>query len=204
MYIQVIANCKMTTKEYQNIIHLLIQTKLEDLEVKNEWTAFTGYRNHYSPRVDIAIGPFSVVTGQNQTQVYNQLVATEKIQLFIRKLYQIHIENIGLEVNNEITIPPFEDLIYKNQNARCFLAIEIENENSKKHIMGSLINAASLGRIGIGVAYTEKTMRTFIRIMNYLGFLRRVEKNTYDTTNFLIVSKNQMQNILTEINDNNG
>lgn len=194
----------MTPKEFQNIIHSLIQSRLEGLEVKNEWTAFTGYRNLYSPRVDIAVGPFSVVTGHNQTQVYNQLVATEKIQQFIRKLYQIHIENIGLEVNNEITIPPFEDLIYKNQNARCFLAIEIENENSKKHIMGSLINAASLGRIGIGVAYTEKTMRTFIRIMNYLGFLRRVEKNTYNTTNFLIASKDQMQNILTEINDNNG
>lgn len=194
----------MTTKEYQNIIYPLIQTKLEELEVKNEWTAFTGYRNQYSPRVDIAIGPYSVIAGQNQTQVYNQLVETEKIQLFIRKLYQIHIENIGIEANNQINIPPFEDLIYKNQNARCFLAIEIENKNSKKHIMGSLINAASLGRIGIGVAYTEKTMRTFIRIMNYLGFLRRVEKNTYDTTNFLIVSKNQMQIILTEISDNNG
>lgn len=194
----------MTTKEYQNIIHPLIQTKLEGLEVKNEWTAFTGYHNHYSPRVDIAVGPFSIVAGQNQTHVYNQLVVNENILSFIRQLYEIHIKNIGLEVNNEITIPPFEDLIYKNQNARCFLAIEIENENSKKHIMGSLINAASLGRIGIGVAYSEKTMRTFIRIMNYLGFLRRVEKNTYDTTNFLIILKGQMQNILTQINDNNG
>ncbi|MEY4964022.1 MAG: hypothetical protein RLZZ323_1341 [Bacteroidota bacterium] len=47
-------------------------------------------------------------------------------------------------------------------------------------------------------------MRTFIRIMNYLCFLRRVEKNTYDTTNFLIISKDQMQTILTQINDNNG
>jgi len=189
----------MTSKEYQNIINPLIQTKLDGLQVKNEWTAFTGYRNHYSPRVDIAVGPFSIVAGQNQTNAYNQLVENESIKLFIRNLYQLHIENIGLETNNEITIPPFEDLIYKNQNARCFLAIEIENVNSKKHIMGSLINAASLGRIGIGVAYTEKTMRTFIRIMNYLGFLRRVEKNTYDTTNFLIVSKNQMQNLLTEL-----
>lgn len=194
----------MTTKEYQNIIHPLIQTKLEGLEVKNEWTAFTGYHNHYSPRVDIAVGPFSIVAGQNQTHVYNQLVVNENIQSFIRQLYEIHIKNIGLEVNNEITIPPFQDLICKNQNARCFLAIEIENENSKKHIMGSLINAASLGRIGIGIAYSEKTMRTFIRIMNYLGFLRRVEKNTYDTTNFLIISKDQMQTILTQINDNNG
>ncbi len=194
----------MTTKEYQNIIHPLIQDKLKGLEVKNEWTAFTGFYNHYSPRVDIAIGPFSIVAGRNQALIYNQLVENEKINQFIRKLYLQHIENVGLEVENEITIPQFEDLIYKNQNARCFLAIEIENENSKKHIMGSLINAASLGRIGIGVAYTDKTMRTFIRIMNYLGFLRRVEKNTYDTTNFLIVSKNQMQNILNEINHNNG
>ncbi len=194
----------MTTKEYQNIIHSLIQNKLEGLEVKSEWTAFTGYRNHYSPRVDIAVGPFSVVAGQNQTQVYNQLLETENIKLFIRKLYDKHIENVGLEVVNEITIPPFEHLICKNQNARCFLSIEIENKNSKKHIMGSLINATSLGRIGIGVAYTEKTMRTFIRIMNYLGFLGKVEKNTYDTTNFLIISKKQMQNILTNIKDNNG
>lgn len=194
----------MTTNEYQNIIHPLIQTKLEGLEVKKEWTAFTGYHNHYSPRVDIAVGPFSIVAGQNQTEVYNQLVISKNIQSFIRQLYHIHIKNIGLEINNEITIPLFENLIYKNQNARCFLAIEIENENSKKHIMGSLINAASLGRIGIGVAYSEKTMRTFIRIMNYLGFLRRVEKNTYDTTNFLIISKDQMQTILTQINDNNG
>lgn len=194
----------MTTKEYQNIIHPLIQTKLEGLEVKNEWTAFTGYHNHYSPRVDIAVGPFSIVAGQNQSNLYNELVANVNVQSFIRQLYDIHIGNIGLEINNEITIPLFENLICKNQNARCFLAIEIENENSKKHVMGSLINAASLGRIGIGVAYSEKTMRTFIRIMNYLGFLRRVEKNTYDTTNFLIVSKNQMQTILTQINDNNG
>lgn len=200
---QVTAKYKMTTKEYQNIILPLIQTKLKDLEVKNEWTAFTGYQNHYSPRVDIAVGPFSTVGEQNQTHVYNQLVITKNIQSFIRKLYEVHIENIGLEVNNEIRIPSFEDLIYKNQNARCFFAIEIENENSKKHIMGSLINAASLGRIGIGVAYSEKTMRTFIRIMNYLGFLKRVEKNTYDTTNFLIVSKDQMQDKLTEINENN-
>lgn len=187
----------MTTKEYQNIIHPLIQTKLEGLDVKNEWTAFTGYHNHYSPRVDIAVGPFSIVTGQNHTHVYNEILTTQNIQSFLRQLYHIHIENVGSEVNNEITIPLFEDLIYKNQNARCFLAIEIENENSKKHIMGSLINAASLGRIGIGIAYSEKTMRTFIRIMNYLGFLGKVEKNTYDTTNFLIISKEQMQTILT-------
>lgn len=62
--------------------------------------------------------------------------------------------------------------------------------------MGSLINASSLGRVGIGVAYTEKSFRTFIRIMNYLGFLKRVEKNTYDTGNFLLVTKDQFSKLL--------
>ena len=32
--------------------------------------------------------------------------------------------------------------------------------------------------------------------MNYLGFLRRVEKNTYDTTNFLIITKEQLAELL--------
>lgn len=189
----------MTAKEYQNEIHLLLQTKLTNLiEVKKEWTSFIGYANQYSPRVDIAVGPFSTINGQNKIQEYNVLVEQEGIVSFLRKLYDLHLLNIGEEFRNEIIIPSFETIVHKNQNARCFLAIEIENKNSKKHIMGSLINAASLGRIGIGITYTEKTMRTFIRIMNYLAFLKRVDKNTYDTTNFLIVDKDQMVALLTE------
>ena len=186
----------MTTKQYQDNIYPLLQNKLAGLAIKNEWTAFVGYSNHYSPRVDIAVGPFSTTPGQNQIGVYNDLVAQDNVHDFLRSLYELHIQNVGDEVLNEITIPHFNDLIYKNQNARCFLAIEIENENSKKHIMGSLINAASLGRIGIGIAYSDKTFRTFIRILNYLHFLKRVEKNTYDTTNFLIITKDQMTALL--------
>lgn len=113
-------------------------------------------------------------------------------------VYDYHIENIGDEWLNEITIPEYDSLVRKNQNARCFLSIEIENTSTKKHIMGSLVNAASLGRIGIGIAYNDSVKRTFVRIMNYLGFLRRVEKNTYDTTNFLIITKEQIENILYE------
>lgn len=186
----------MTARQFQNIIFPALTEKLFNCEVRNEWTAFNGFINHYSPRVDIAVGPFSVQPGLNQMQNYNNLVNDIDINIFLRQLYEFHIINIGEEVENEITIPDFEELIHKNQNARCFLAIEIENQNSKKHIMGSMINAASLGRIGIGVAYNNNTLRTFIRIMNYLGFLRRVEKNTYDTTNFLIITKDQLAELL--------
>lgn len=188
----------MTTREYQNAIYPLLQNKLPELVIEDEWTAFRGYNNHYSPRVDIAVGPFSIMQEQNQMHEYNRLVRQDNINSFLRNLYDLHVENIGDEHLNEITIPDFDRLLNKNQNARCFLAIEIENENSKKHIMGSLINAASLGRVGIGIAYSDKTFRTFIRILNYLGFLKRVEKNTYDTTNFLIVTKDQMTALLND------
>ena len=188
----------MTTKEYQNEIYPLLQTKLPGLAIEDEWTAFRGFKNHYSPRVDIAVGPFSIAQEQNQMHEYNRLVSQENINSFLRSLYDLHVENIGDEHLNEITIPDFNSLLHKNQNARCFLAIEIENQNSKKHIMGSLINAASLGRVGIGISYNDKTFKTFIRILNYLGFLKRVEKNTYDTTNFLVITKEQMIALLTD------
>ncbi len=186
----------MTTREYQNSIYPLLQAKLNGLTIEDEWTAFRSFSNHYSPRVDIAVGPFSTEQGQNQIDEYNRLVGRADINTFLRSLYDFHVTNIGKECQNEINIPDFGRLLKKNQNARCFLAIEIENENSKKHIMGSLINAASLGRIGIGIAYSDKTFRTFIRILNYLGFLKRVGKNTYDTTNFLIIRKEQMTTLL--------
>ena len=188
----------MTAKEYQDLTVPLIANKLTDLEVVSEWSAFRGINYQYSPRVDIAIGPSSVAPGGNQTTEYNRILRKDDIDTFIKRVYDYHVENIGLEYLNEINIPEFDFVTRKNQNARCFLAIEIENTSTKKHIMGSMINAASLGRIGIGIAYSDSVLRTFIRILNYLAFLKRVEKNTYDTTNFLILTKDQFQNLLNE------
>lgn len=186
----------MTSSDYQKATAPLLQEKLPELEVVKEWIAFRGFSNHYSPRVDIAVGPFSIEPYENQTWRYNQLIETEAPKNLLRTFYNIHRNNIREELENEIRLLPFDELITKNQNARCFLAIEIENKNSKKHFMGSLINAASLGRVGIGIAYSEDAMRTFIRIMNYLGFLKRVEKNTYDTGNFLLLTREQFSEYL--------
>lgn len=184
----------MTAGQFQETITPLIEARLNPLEVISEWRAFADMPYQYSPRVDIAVGPFSVAPGRDSIQEYNQLLRNENVNNFLRLVYYYHIENIGQEWLNEITIPEYDFLIQKNQNACCLLTIEIENTSTKKHIMGSMINAASLGRIGI--AYNESVKRTFVRIMNYLGFLKRVEKNTYDTTNFLIITKEQMDAIL--------
>ncbi|MCL2681954.1 MAG: hypothetical protein FWE63_00545 [Bacteroidales bacterium] len=197
----------MTTKEYQNRIDTLLKNKLPELEIENEWVAFRGYHNQYSPRVDIAVGPFSTEPGQNKIEEYNRLVRQSNINSFLRSLYRLHKENVrNLHVENdnnelldETIIPNFNDVVSKNWNARCFLALEIENKNTRKHVMGSVINAASLGRVGVGIAYSEEILRAFVRILNYLHFLKRVGKNYYDTTNFLIITKEQMLTLLDDM-----
>lgn len=186
----------MNASQFQTIIAPILSTRLNPLEVICEWRAFENLSYQYSPRVDIAVSPFSVSPGRNRTMEYNRLVHDTNINDFLKSIYDFHTQNIGDEWLNEIQIPDFNIVINKNQNARCFLAIEIENTSTKKHIMGSMINAASLGRIGIGIAYNDSVKRTFVRILNYLGFLKRVEKNTYDATNFLILTKEQLESLL--------
>ena len=186
----------MTATEFQDSIKPLLRNKLAQLEVEVEWTAFSGVPYQYCPRVDVAIGPFSTTPGEDKIQEYNQLLRRTDVNDFLQQIYEFHVFNIGDEWLNEITIPEFDFLIQQNQNARCLCALEIENTSTKKHIMGSMINAASLGRVGVGVAFTDSVKRSFIRILNYLAFLKRVEKNTYDTSNFLVVTKEQLETIL--------
>lgn len=189
----------MSAKHYQIRIQPLLEAIFSRVKVESEWIAFQQMRYQYSPRVDIAVGPFSTVSGGDKIDEYNFMLKDVQIRRFLKKIYDYHIENIG---NNwqEIELPQFEELILKNENARCFIAFEIENTSSKKHIMGSMVNAASLGRIGIGVAYNESVKATFVRILNYLAFLKRVGKNSYDTTNLLIVTAEQLELILNETN----
>jgi len=61
--------------------------------------------------------------------------------------------------------------------------------------MGSIINACSLGRVGIGIAFTESTLWTFMRILNYLSFLRIVDKNSYNTNNFFLLARDQLNDV---------
>ena len=186
----------MTAKEYQEYVCPRLHEKLEDLQVEEEWVAFRGQIGQYSPRVDIAVGPFSIIPGQTQSEEYNQILAKPEIALFVRKVYDFHLINTNenqLETEKKYYI---NSKIRKNLNARCLLAIEIENTSTKKHIMGSMINACSLGRIGIGVAFNDSVVRSFNRIVRYLSFLNKVGKTSYDTTNFMIITKEQFLQVI--------
>lgn len=187
----------MTTKEFQNQLVSTLQKKFDNVE--NEWHAFTKAKNQYGPRVDIAVGPFNTENSPNNlTYLYNQLVRKKNYEKFLKRAYEFHQSNLELSMYEYISPSSYLEVIEKNQNARCLIAIEIENKNSRKHIMGSVVNAASLGRIGIGVGYDNAAVKIFLRIINYLSFLKRVEKNTYDTGNFLVLTKYQMTDLVTK------
>ncbi len=186
----------MKAQEYQEQILPLISEKFFPLEVRNEWVAFTGFRNQYSPRIDLAVGPFSDQPNKTMITDYNALINEVPIDGFLRQIFQTHCQNTNPNLLSEISFTTFESAISTNQNSRCLLAVEIENTSSKKHIMGSIVNACSLGRVGLGIAYSPSSFRTFQRILNYFGFLRRVGKTSYDTSIFFLLNVDQLNQLL--------
>lgn len=185
-------------KLYQSEIKQLLENLILDRNtpVSLEWRAMDGEGPMYCPRVDIAIGPFAIE--RRLEREYDRLM--DYYQEFFFKLIDFHIRNLhmysGEELNrgrNEIFRQNiFDDLKQKNQNARCLAVIEIENKVSRKHLIGGIVNACALGRIGIVVAWSPEKLRAFVKCRNYFAFLRSVGKNTYDTTNLLIIDKNQL------------
>jgi hypothetical protein len=173
--------------DYQQELCVLLRAAIPEHPVQAEWAAMVDENGLYSPRLDIAVGPFATHGIFGET--YDAL-GTDHTEL-LEYLFAAHSENIealGLAPN----AVPFEVVIQKNWNARCWLAIEIENSVSHKHLMGGAINAAALGRVGLAVAWNEANLRKFVRMRDYLLFLTAVGKNSFDPSNLLILSAIQL------------
>lgn len=161
------------------------------VDVVREWAAFprTGI---YSPRVDVAVGPFSVEEG-SLGPGYDALVAKNHSQL--AQLAALHHENTLAFDGSEI-VPDLDDALARNWNARCLIAVEIENVNSRKHLLGSAVNASALGRVGLAVGWGQDQVNRFLRMRAYLRALGSLNKNTFDTTNLFVVSRDQLADLL--------
>jgi len=161
------------------------------LEVVVEWQAMPR-QGKYSPRLDIAIGPFA--TGDLvYVNEFDDLMRRHRG--FMEALYERSHSNF--RDFGEMDRPlDFEQLLYQNRNARCFMAVEIENKVSRKHLMGGAINAASLGRVGVAVGWTEDKVRAFVKLRAYLLYLSGVGKNTFNPFNLLVLSKDQFDDVV--------
>lgn len=192
----------MTVNEYQNTIKELLEHKL-NLETACEWRSQMS-TNIYAPILDVAVGPFSIEDGSNLHHEYDHHY--DNNEHFIYQLVKIHLLNTkGItadssveEIEEQIHEKMFQ-MRYLNLNSRCFVAIEIENEVSRKHLMGGAVNASVLGRIAIAVGFTEEKHRAFLNLYRYFGYLQSVEKPTLKTDNLLIISADQLLNGLHEL-----
>ncbi len=169
-----------------NLVTALI-SRFGEGQVAGEWTSLTGEESIYSPRIDVAVGPFA--TGAvRHAATFDGLLATHAP--LIARLVECHRANVhSLRAGD--AIPSLSAISSRNVNARCFMAIEIENKVSRKHILGGLVNIAALGKLGIVVAWTPEKLRAVLRMRRYLLFLASVEKNSFDPTSLCVLSREQ-------------
>lgn len=179
-------------KEYQLELKSRLQYIFTGEEIEEEWRSMREEYalSIYSPRLDIAVGPFA--TREPLGLTYDRIMRRPATEEFLKQL--VEFNSINIEKFGDGFVRPMEldEIKYMNHNARCFLAIEIENLVSRKHLMGGAINASALGRIGIVIPWSDEKLRAFVKLIRYLHYLRNAQKNTFDTSNLLIVTKDQM------------
>lgn len=172
--------------------------------VKIEWRAMLSEevrhqrRNHprqsrmYNPVIDVAVGPFA--THQRHVRDYDRM--TRDYEGFLSRILTAHKRNLN-RFGSDYRAQTLYDLCGGNPNARCFLAIEIEKGNPDlKYLMGSMINASALGRIGILVAWNQCRLNSLLRVRENFLYLSELGKNTFDTTNLIFLGKDQLTDAL--------
>jgi len=190
----------MPVEEYQENIRALLHQRFDSASI-SEWRTQME-ANIYSPRIDVAVGPFAIANGVQLTDQYDQIF--DAANALIQRLALIHLKNLNY-ITADSTNDEIEQLIgekmhrlkYTNYNPRCFLAVEIENEVTRKHLMGGALNACALGRIAIAIGYSEEKHRAFLNLYRYFRFLQQVEKPTFNTNNLLVISRQQFIDVLT-------
>lgn len=165
-----------------------------DTSIKAEWDVakdsedWLQHRaNLYVPRIDFVVAPFNTDTNResNIRQIgraydnYNQL-----INLLVRK------DTSNAQNFNH----------HQNTNPRCFMAIEIENKTSRKHRLGSIINASALAKVGIVLGTDKKVKDSLIKLRNYLSKLEEYQKNNIVVYNTIILTKDEFLEILSRAN----
>lgn len=149
-------------------------------------------RQIYSPVVDLAVGPFAI----QRTYEAEYTQALMKTRGFVESLINKHNKNVVGDIQERVS---FDGILHFNENARCLFCIEIEDTGSRKHLLGDLINASALGRIGVLVARSATLLDAFLRQRVYLRYLKRVGKNTFHPDNSLVILSEQFDECLSKI-----
>jgi len=151
-------------EENDELLNLLREV-FDESNVKKEWDVATDSedaytRNLYVPRIDYAIRPFNI--SSNPKQMTEDLRRIYKSFLNHENLFSSMIEYAEYPEN-------FNHNFEFNENPRCFVAIEVENKTTRKHRLGSIVNASAMGKVAIMVAKTSNVMKSFEKLLKYLN-----------------------------------
>jgi hypothetical protein len=182
--------------EVQEFLREYFKSIGEDAEIESQWVAFRGEAaKKYSPKVDLAVGPFAYGVGRF-IEDYDRMVRNSRV--FLNSLLSLFRQNSNDFPSVDDIPPQCQGFDQVNSNARCLMAIEIEKSGGRKHRLGDIVNACSLGRVGLIIAWDDGVLKSFLRIVGYFAFLRGVDKPSYETRNLIVVSKNQFDSCISE------
>lgn len=179
----------------QNIIYKQLIDVFGEAHVHKEWDVVKGSQDGYTralycPRIDFAVDPFNIDRNLDEN---NRRISEKYFEY--EPLFSILIQHSNIPENN----------LELNNNPRCFLTIEHENNVTRKHMIGTIINASAIGKVGIAIAAQNKTYRALSRIKKYLDALVEFDKLDFFPKNVIIVNLNEFINCLQEyvVNYNN-
>ncbi len=182
---------KEETADYcKQLFHELERIFGQD-QVKSEWDVAKDSgddfnRDLYCPRLDLAVGPFNITREIDHN--------TDAITKFISNNNELIKSLVRVAEVQNIDVTDFETRF--NHNARCGLAIEVENSGSSKIMLGDLLNASIMGAIGIVVPLNETNRRSFIRLVRFVDFAVKVGKTREIVSNVLIMDAHKFMQIL--------
>lgn len=184
-------------EEYTNSVIQELRIHLpQGIPIEKEWRTITDMKSIYCPRIDISIGPFSMLPGEHLITEYDSLMDSkrplvEKLIDYSNSNFQDYLAH-HQEALHFHCYAEFDALRQFNRNARCLIAIEIENEVSQKHLLGGAANASALARIGICLGWKTENIQQFIKLQLYWEYLAYLSKNTFSTKNMLVLNSAQL------------
>ena len=181
-------------EQYQELVCHSLGRIFGENEVIKEWDAAKDSQDDfrrgdlYCPRIDVAVGPFNI---DRRIEINNERIraSVREHRDFLRNVFSF----------SEQRDANFEDFLANlNPNPRCFLAIEIENSGSSKHMLGNIANVSILGHIGVVIPFNDSKFALCGRIKNYVSFASQVGKIESVFRNVLVVSKENFLRLLGE------
>lgn len=185
-------NRGMEVRDFQELVYSSLKRIFGENNAKKEWNVAKNstddfIRKLYCPRLDLAVGPFNI----DRKITYNNTEIEKAIRYyrsFIDKMFN----------NSEQRDGNFDEFLNKrNINPRCFLAIEIENSGTSKHMLGNIANVSIIGSIGVVIPFNDRQLSNCKRIKEYVDFATEVKKIKAIFENILVIDKENFLKVLT-------